>query len=86
METEVQRFITLIEPVILVVMGAVIALVVLALYMPAVRTELGGAVIGMYGYLSINESNEPRYTPEDYSEKSPARGSSRSAITSSSST
>ena len=33
-ETEVQRFITLIEPVILVVMGAVIALVVLALYMP----------------------------------------------------
>ena len=33
-ETEVARFITLIEPVILVVMGAVIALVVLALYMP----------------------------------------------------
>ncbi|HEY3161672.1 MAG TPA: type II secretion system F family protein [Vicinamibacterales bacterium] len=33
-ETEVQRFITLIEPVILVVMGMVIALVVLALYMP----------------------------------------------------
>ena len=33
-ETEVRRFITLIEPIILVVMGAVIALVVLALYMP----------------------------------------------------
>ncbi len=33
-ETEVARFVTLIEPVILVVMGAVIALVVLALYMP----------------------------------------------------
>src|ERR1051325_7232121 len=33
-ETEVARFITLIEPIILIVMGAVIALVVLALYMP----------------------------------------------------
>ncbi|MGH9253332.1 MAG: type II secretion system F family protein [Vicinamibacterales bacterium] len=33
-ETEVGRFITLIEPVILVVMGVVIAAVVLALYMP----------------------------------------------------
>ena len=33
-ETEVARFITLIEPVILIIMGAVIALVVLALYMP----------------------------------------------------
>ena len=33
-ETEVARFVTLIEPVILVVMGAIIALVVLALYMP----------------------------------------------------
>jgi type IV pilus assembly protein PilC len=33
-ETEVGRFITLIEPVILIVMGAVIALVVMALYMP----------------------------------------------------
>ncbi len=33
-ETEVSRFITLIEPVLLVVMGLVIALVVLALYMP----------------------------------------------------
>jgi type IV pilus assembly protein PilC len=33
-ETEVARFITLIEPVILIVMGAIIALVVLALYMP----------------------------------------------------
>jgi len=33
-ETEVGRFITLIEPIILVVMGIVIAAVVLALYMP----------------------------------------------------
>jgi type IV pilus assembly protein PilC len=33
-ETEVGRFITLIEPVVLVVMGIVIAIVVLALYMP----------------------------------------------------
>lgn len=33
-ETEVTRFVTLIEPVLLVIMGAIIALVVLALYMP----------------------------------------------------
>jgi type IV pilus assembly protein PilC len=33
-ETEVTRFITLIEPLILVIMGVVIALVVLSLYMP----------------------------------------------------
>jgi type IV pilus assembly protein PilC len=33
-ETEVGRFITLVEPVLLVIMGAIIALVVLALYMP----------------------------------------------------
>jgi type IV pilus assembly protein PilC len=33
-ETEVGRFITLVEPVILVLMGIVIAIVVLALYMP----------------------------------------------------
>ena len=33
-ETEVTRFITLVEPVILVIMGAIIAMVVLALYMP----------------------------------------------------
>jgi type IV pilus assembly protein PilC len=33
-ETEVGRFITLVEPVILVFMGIVIAIVVLALYMP----------------------------------------------------
>ena len=33
-ETEVARFITLVEPLILVIMGIVIALVVLALYMP----------------------------------------------------
>src|SRR5687768_7064541 len=33
-ETEVGRFITLVEPVILVIMGVVIAAVVLALYMP----------------------------------------------------
>ena len=33
-ETEVSRFITLVEPVLLVVMGVIIAVVVLALYMP----------------------------------------------------
>jgi type IV pilus assembly protein PilC len=33
-ETEVGRFITLVEPVLLVIMGIVIAVVVLALYMP----------------------------------------------------
>jgi type IV pilus assembly protein PilC len=43
-ETEVARFITLIEPIILVVMGVVIAAVVLALYMPLF--ELGAAFGG----------------------------------------
>ena len=33
-ETEVSRFITLVEPMLLIVMGVVIAIVVLALYMP----------------------------------------------------
>jgi type IV pilus assembly protein PilC len=33
-ETEVSRFITLVEPMILVIMGVIIAMVVLALYMP----------------------------------------------------
>ena len=33
-ETEVSRFITLVEPMLLVIMGVVIAVVVLALYMP----------------------------------------------------
>ena len=33
-ETEVARFITLVEPILLVVMGLIIAMVVLALYMP----------------------------------------------------
>jgi len=33
-ETEVTRFITLVEPVLLVIMGVIIAIVVLALYMP----------------------------------------------------
>jgi type IV pilus assembly protein PilC len=33
-ETEVGRFITLVEPVLLVLMGIIIAIVVLALYMP----------------------------------------------------
>jgi type IV pilus assembly protein PilC len=36
-ETEVGRFVTLIEPIILVVMGVVIAALVLALYMPLFR-------------------------------------------------
>ena len=43
-ETEVARFITLIEPVILVVMGVVIAAVVLALYLPLF--ELGSVIGG----------------------------------------
>ena len=43
-ETEVARFITLIEPVLLVVMGMVIAVVVLALYMPLF--ELSSVVSG----------------------------------------
>jgi type IV pilus assembly protein PilC len=43
-ETEVSRFITLIEPVLLVIMGAVIALVVLSLYMPLF--ELGSVAGG----------------------------------------
>jgi type IV pilus assembly protein PilC len=33
-ETEVSRFITLVEPVLLIIMGIVIAVVVLALYLP----------------------------------------------------
>jgi type IV pilus assembly protein PilC len=33
-ETEVSRFITLVEPILLVAMGVIIAVVVLALYMP----------------------------------------------------
>ena len=33
-DTEMSRFITLVEPVLLVIMGVVIAVVVLALYMP----------------------------------------------------
>ena len=43
-ETEVARFITLIEPVILVMMGVVIAAVVLALYLPLF--ELGSVIGG----------------------------------------
>ncbi|MBF8299978.1 MAG: epsF 1 [Acidobacteria bacterium] len=43
-ETEIARFITFIEPIILVVMGVVIAAVVLALYMPLF--ELGSVLGG----------------------------------------
>jgi type IV pilus assembly protein PilC len=43
-ETEVGRFITLVEPVLLVIMGIVIAVVVLALYMPLF--ELSSVVSG----------------------------------------
>ncbi|NOT44108.1 MAG: type II secretion system F family protein [Acidobacteria bacterium] len=42
-ETEVARFITLIEPVLLVIMGVVIALVVVALYLPLFELS---AVVG----------------------------------------
>jgi type IV pilus assembly protein PilC len=43
-ETEISRFITLVEPVLLVVMGLVIALVVIALYLPLF--ELSSVVSG----------------------------------------
>ena len=43
-ETEVSRFITIIEPVLLIVMGLVIALVVIALYLPLF--ELSSVVSG----------------------------------------
>jgi type IV pilus assembly protein PilC len=43
-DTEVARFITIIEPVLLVVMGLVIALVVVALYLPLF--ELSSVVSG----------------------------------------
>jgi type IV pilus assembly protein PilC len=36
-ETEVTRFMTFIEPVMLIVMGIIIAVVVLALYMPIIQ-------------------------------------------------
>jgi type IV pilus assembly protein PilC len=42
-ESEVGRFITLVEPVLLVVMGVVIAMVVLALYLPLFQL---GSVVG----------------------------------------
>jgi type IV pilus assembly protein PilC len=43
-ETEVSRFITIIEPVLLIIMGLVIALVVIALYLPLF--ELSSVVSG----------------------------------------
>ena len=42
-ESEVARFITLVEPVLLVVMGVIIAMVVLALYLPLFQL---GSVVG----------------------------------------
>jgi type IV pilus assembly protein PilC len=36
-ETEVGRFLTLIEPVLLIVMGLIIAVVILSLYMPIIQ-------------------------------------------------
>ena len=45
-ETEVSRFITLVEPVLLVVMGVIIAVVVLALYMPLFELS---SVVGAAG-------------------------------------
>ena len=41
-DTEVSRFVTLVEPIILVIMGVIIAVVVLALYMPVF--ELAGNI------------------------------------------
>jgi type IV pilus assembly protein PilC len=43
-ETEVGRFITLVEPILLVAMGIIIAVVVLALYMPLFELS---AVVGV---------------------------------------
>ena len=45
-ETEVSRFITLVEPVLLVIMGVIIAVVVLALYMPLFELS---SVVGSAG-------------------------------------
>ena len=45
--TNMERFVTLIEPVLLVVMGIVIAGLLLALYMPLFPTELGAVAVGM---------------------------------------
>ena len=45
-ETEVSRFITLVEPVLLVIMGVIIAVVVLALYMPLFELS---SVVGAAG-------------------------------------
>ena len=45
-ETEVSRFITLVEPLLLVVMGVIIAVVVLALYMPLFELS---SVVGAAG-------------------------------------
>ena len=36
-ETEVARFMTFIEPMMLIVMGLIIAIVILALYMPIIQ-------------------------------------------------
>jgi type IV pilus assembly protein PilC len=45
-DTEVSRFITLVEPVLLVIMGVIIAVVVLALYMPLFELS---SVVGASG-------------------------------------
>ena len=45
-ETEVSRFITLVEPLLLVIMGVIIAVVVLALYMPLFELS---SVVGAEG-------------------------------------
>jgi type IV pilus assembly protein PilC len=42
-ETEVTRFMTIIEPVLLIVMGLVIAIVILALYMPIIQLSSVGS-------------------------------------------
>ena len=86
-ETEVARFITLVEPLILVVMGVVIALVVLALYMPLFELS---SVVGAVNAEGTDRRRRSRRisstTPEDYSEESRARASLPSVPRSNSST
>ena len=66
-ETEVERFITLIEPVLLVVMGVVIAAVVLALYMPLFELS---SVVRRLGTMATNRPDQAwSRRPEDASDE-----------------
>ena len=67
-ETEVERFITLIEPVLLVVMGVVIAAVVLALYMPLFELS-SVARADRHMATTADPANLAVQRPEDYSDE-----------------